>query len=141
MDERVYYFDIHPPELAGTLDRFAQFFISPLFTGSCIERGILAVDSKNKKNPREDTWRLYLLGKSTSSKSHADWRFGKGSKEILWDALLAKGRKSMEELIKWHEEYWSADVTKLTFLGRGASSLAPQWKLVLLLTMLPDRLP
>jgi len=141
MDETVYYFDVHPPALPGALDRFAQFFISPLFTDSCTEREILAVDSENKKNLQQDMWRLYQLEKSTSSKSHAYWRFGTGNKETLWDAPLAEGRKIREELIKWYEENYSANVMKLTVLGKGAGSPVPKWKLVLRLTMLPDRLP
>jgi insulysin len=41
---------VHPDALDGALDRFAQFFISPLFDASCTEREIQAVDSENKRN-------------------------------------------------------------------------------------------
>jgi len=50
MDETNYHFDVHPDGLDGALDRFAQFFIAPLFDASCTEREIQAVDSENKKN-------------------------------------------------------------------------------------------
>src|ERR1700760_3455888 len=36
--------------LYGALDRFAQFFIDPLFLDSTLERELKAVDSENKKN-------------------------------------------------------------------------------------------
>ena len=44
-DNTNYYFDVRPEFLEGALDRFAQFFISPLFNPSCTDREILAVDS------------------------------------------------------------------------------------------------
>lgn len=40
-----YYFEIGHEYLGGALDRFAQFFISPLFSASCTERELRAVDS------------------------------------------------------------------------------------------------
>jgi insulysin len=36
--------------LPGALDRFAQFFITPLFTESATNREMNAVDSENAKN-------------------------------------------------------------------------------------------
>lgn len=50
MDETMYFFDVGQAHLDGALDRFAQFFIAPLFDDSCTEREIRAVDSENKKN-------------------------------------------------------------------------------------------
>ncbi|KAJ8105069.1 hypothetical protein ONZ43_g7572 [Nemania bipapillata] len=65
-----YYFDISakpsngeaPSEtnvspLYGGLDRFAQFFIEPLFLPSTLDRELRAVDSENKKNLQSDQWR------------------------------------------------------------------------------------
>lgn len=40
-----YYFEVGPDFLEGALDRFAQFFIAPLFDPSCTDREIRAVDS------------------------------------------------------------------------------------------------
>ena len=42
-----YYFEVGPEFLEGALDRFAQFFISPLFDPNCIDREINAVDAGN----------------------------------------------------------------------------------------------
>ena len=73
-DQTTYYFDVHPSALDGALDRFAQFFIAPLFDPSCTEREIRAVDSENKyvaqriacpdsarKNLQSDMWRRYQV--------------------------------------------------------------------------------
>jgi insulysin len=40
-----FYFEISADYLEGALDRFAQFFICPLFSESCTERELKAVDS------------------------------------------------------------------------------------------------
>ncbi len=40
-----YYFDVSADHLEGALDRFAQFFIHPLFDDSCTDRELMAVDS------------------------------------------------------------------------------------------------
>lgn len=40
-----YYFEVGHEYLEGALDRFAQFFIAPLFSASCTERELKAVDS------------------------------------------------------------------------------------------------
>ena len=118
MDETVYFFDVHPPALEGALDRFAQFFIAPLFTDGCTEREILAVDSENKKNLQSDMWRLFQLEKSTSSREHHYWRFGTGNKATLWDAPKAEGRNVRSELIDWYGRHYSANVMKLVVVGK-----------------------
>ena len=52
-----FYFDVAPEHLDGALDRFAQFFLSPLFTPSATEREVNAVNSENDKNIQNDAWR------------------------------------------------------------------------------------
>lgn len=64
-----YFFDVGQEYLHGALDRFAQFFIEPLFLEECKDREILAVDSENKKNLQSDVWRFYQLEKSLSNAS------------------------------------------------------------------------
>lgn len=43
----------------GALDRFSQFFISPLFTESCTQREIGAIENEHRKNFPNDSRRLY----------------------------------------------------------------------------------
>jgi insulysin len=40
-----YYFEVGHEYLEPVLDRFAQFFISPLFNADCTDRELKAVDS------------------------------------------------------------------------------------------------
>ena len=57
-DHTNYYFDVSPDNLSGALDRFSQFFLSPLFTESATEREVNAVNSEHEKNIPNDTWRI-----------------------------------------------------------------------------------
>ena len=43
------------------MDRFAQFFRTPLFAESALERELQAVDSEHSNNKNEDTWRIYQV--------------------------------------------------------------------------------
>lgn len=45
VEDTNYYFEVGQEHLEGALDRFAQFFISPLFSDGCTERELKAVDS------------------------------------------------------------------------------------------------
>lgn len=114
-----YHFDVHPSALDGALDRFAQFFIAPLFDASCTEREIQAVDSENKKNLQSDTWRMFQLEKSLSSKNHAYWRFGTGNMDSLWTDPRQNGLNPRDELLKFHQKYYSANLYKLAVVGSG----------------------
>ncbi|ORY56460.1 Metalloenzyme, LuxS/M16 peptidase-like protein [Leucosporidium creatinivorum] len=118
MDQTCYYFDVAPDALTPALDRFAQFFISPLFDESCTEREANAVNSENSKNLQSDMWRFFQLDKSTSSRKHAFWRFGTGNKETLWDGPKEKGVDVRARLIEWQEQNYSANLCKLVVLTK-----------------------
>ncbi|GAA98082.1 uncharacterized protein L969DRAFT_85999 [Mixia osmundae IAM 14324] len=120
LEETVYHFDVHPEALTGALDRFAQFFIAPLFDASCTEREIQAVDSENKKNLQSDMWRLFQLEKSLSSREHWYWRFGTGNLDTLWTQPRKRGIDIRDELLKFHKRHYSANLMKLCIIGRGS---------------------
>ncbi|POY74423.1 hypothetical protein BMF94_2617 [Rhodotorula taiwanensis] len=118
MDQTNYFFDIAPQHLEPALDRFAQFFIAPLFDPSCTEREANAVHSENSKNLQSDMWRFFQLDKSTSSRSHHYWRFGTGNRVTLWDNPKAKGVDVRKRLIEWSEKYYSANTCKLAVISK-----------------------
>lgn len=45
-ERTTYFFDVKPSSLRGALDRFAQFFISPLVKSHALEREVQAVDNE-----------------------------------------------------------------------------------------------
>lgn len=68
LEDTNFYFDLLMPDaIGGALDRFAQFFISPLFTRDASDREMNAVDSEHQKNLQKDAWREYQLERNLSS--------------------------------------------------------------------------
>lgn len=97
-----YYFDVASGDLYGALDRFAQFFIAPLFNASGTEREMNAVDSEHKKNIQVDTWRLYQLEKDLSNPAHPYIKFGTGDINTLKHAPEANGVDIRKVLLDFH---------------------------------------
>ncbi|KAG0170307.1 Insulinase (Peptidase M16) [Apophysomyces sp. BC1034] len=122
-----YYFEVGHEYLEGALDRFAQFFISPLFSDSCTERELKAVDSEHKKNKQQDSWRMFQLEKSLSNPNHPYCHFGTGNLETLYENPRRNGKDIREELLKFHDSYYSANIMKLCVLGRENLDELTEW--------------
>ncbi|PWN29969.1 hypothetical protein BDZ90DRAFT_229012 [Jaminaea rosea] len=127
MDNTNYFFDVGHSHLEGALDRFSQFFLTPLFDASCTEREIRAVDSEHKKNLQSDAWRAFQLEKSLSDPTHPYSHFGTGSAKTLWDEPRQRGQDVRDELLRFHERYYSANVMKLVVLGRESLDQLTEW--------------
>ena len=115
------------PPLYGALDRFAQFFISPLFLLSTLDRELKAVDSENKKNLQSDNWRLSQLSKSLSSKKHPYHHFSTGNLDTLRDKPKERGIDVRKEFIQFHDNHYSANRMKLVVLGKESLDELETW--------------
>ncbi|EMG48080.1 STE23 A-factor-processing enzyme [Candida maltosa Xu316] len=113
-----YYFQVHADYLEGALDRFAQFFISPLFSKSCQDREINAVDSEHKKNLQSDSWRLYQLDRSTSNQAHPYNGFSTGNYETLHVEPLERDLNVRDVLIDFHKQHYSSNLMNVVVLGK-----------------------
>ncbi|GIY21913.1 insulin-degrading enzyme [Caerostris extrusa] len=113
-----YYFDVSPNFLKEALDRFAQFFLCPLFTEKATEREVNAVDSEHEKNLQIDSWRLVQLEKATCNPQHDYSKFGTGNLETLSVQPKSRGINIRDELLKFHEKFYSANVMALTVFGK-----------------------
>ena len=135
-----YYFDIaakpsngeepsetNPSPLYGGLDRFAQFFIEPLFLSSTLDRELRAVDSENKKNLQSDTWRLHQLEKSMSNPKHPYCHFSTGNFEVLKTKPEAEGIDVRQKFIEFHGKHYSANRMKRCVLGREPLDVLESW--------------
>jgi insulysin len=98
--------------------RFAQFFISPLFDPSSTERELLAVDSENQKNLQSDMWRIDQLEKSTCRPDHPYSKFGTGNLSTLKTEPEKQGLNVRDELLKFHSNYYSANLMTLCLVGK-----------------------
>ncbi|KAK6481984.1 insulin-degrading enzyme-like isoform X1 [Huso huso] len=113
-----YYFDVSHEHLAGALDRFAQFFLCPLFDESCKDREVNAVDSEHEKNLMNDAWRLFQLEKATGNPNHPFSKFGTGNKLTLETRPSKEGIDIRQELLKFHSNSYSSNLMALCVLGR-----------------------
>ncbi|KFK34996.1 hypothetical protein AALP_AA5G220700 [Arabis alpina] len=113
-----YHFDINTDSFDEALDRFAQFFIKPLMSADATMREIKAVDSENKKNLLTDSRRMSQLQKHLSREDHPYHKFGTGNMETLQVRPKAKGIDTRSELIKFYDEYYSANIMNLVVYGK-----------------------
>uniref|UniRef100_A0A8C2MPK7 Insulin-degrading enzyme n=1 Tax=Cricetulus griseus TaxID=10029 RepID=A0A8C2MPK7_CRIGR len=113
-----YYFDVSHEHLEGALDRFAQFFLCPLFDASCKDREVNAVDSEHEKNVMNDAWRLFQLEKATGNPNHPFSKFGTGNKYTLETRPNQEGIDVRQELLKFHSTYYSSNLMAICVLGR-----------------------
>lgn len=116
-----------PSPLFGALDRFAQFFIDPLFLSSTLDRELRAVDSENKKNLQSDQWRLHQLDKSLSNPNHPYCHFSTGNFEVLKTAPEARGVDVRQKFMDFHAKHYSANRMKLVVLGRESLDVLEAW--------------
>ncbi|KAI5961327.1 STE23 [Candida theae] len=122
-----YYFQVGSNHLEGALDRFAQFFISPLFSKSCKDREINAVDSENKKNLQNDLWRLYQLDKSLSNARHPYNGFSTGNFVTLHTVPESEGVNVRDVLMKFHSDRYSSNLMSLVILGKESLDELSTW--------------
>ncbi|OAA74109.1 Metalloenzyme, LuxS/M16 peptidase-like, metal-binding protein [Cordyceps fumosorosea ARSEF 2679] len=149
-----YYFDVaakpandeqptetNPSPLYGALDRFAQFFIEPLFLDETLDRELRAVDSENKKNLQSDGWRLQQLEKSLSNPNHPYCHFSTGNFEVLKTIPESQGINVRDKFIEFHAKHYSANRMKLVVLGRESLDLLQKWTVQLFAAIVNKNLP
>ncbi|KDO29251.1 hypothetical protein SPRG_05446 [Saprolegnia parasitica CBS 223.65] len=122
-----FYFDVAPPHLHGALDRFAQFFIAPLFSSSATNREMHAVDAEHAKNVQDDARRLYQLSKELANPAHPFHKFGTGNLETLSTQPTALGIDVRAELLAFHARYYSANAMNLVVYGRDDLDTLESW--------------
>ncbi|KAI8981618.1 Metalloenzyme, LuxS/M16 peptidase-like protein [Mycotypha africana] len=122
-----YFFEVGHQWLEGALDRFSHFFIDPLFSESCTERELKAVDSEHKKNLQSDCWRIAQVEKSLSNPNHPWHMFETGNLETLMEKPKLLGIDIRDELLNFHDKYYSANIMKLAVIGRESLEQLTKW--------------
>jgi insulysin len=119
-DHTNYHFEIRHEAFEGAIDRFAQFFIAPLFTPEFTEREINAVHSEYQKNLESDNWREFQLTLSLLRPDHPANKFNIGNRDTL-------GGTTQEELKKFYREYYSANQMVLALVGKDSLDQMEAW--------------
>ncbi|MDX2469801.1 MAG: insulinase family protein [SAR324 cluster bacterium] len=112
-----YHFNIQPEYLSGALDRFSQFFISPLFNPDYANREIQAVHSEHQKNLINDMRRLYQIQKEVSNSAHPFSQFGTGSLETLGESTGDVNALN-KKLVDFYQKNYSSNLMRLVILGK-----------------------
>ncbi|CAK87408.1 unnamed protein product (macronuclear) [Paramecium tetraurelia] len=102
-----YHFSIQNDAFVGGLDRFAQFFICPLFDSSCIEREMNAVESEFNLSLADDQSRLWEIFVQQSDPESTFNRFGCGN-------LLTLNKPDIrDQLLAFYDKYYCSSLMKL----------------------------
>lgn len=77
--------------------------------------------AEHKKNLQSDCWRIAQVEKSLSNPNHPWRHFETGNLETLMVNPKRLGLDIRQELLKFHETYYSANIMKLCVLGKGTA--------------------
>ncbi len=111
IDTTNYNFSIKPEFFAPALDRFAQFFISPLFPEEQLGRERAVVDAEFEMRNQRDSVRRWAALTSNFNPEHPSSGFFTGTAETLQGDLGP-------ELIEFYNHRYSANLMNLVVLGR-----------------------
>ncbi|KAJ0979208.1 hypothetical protein J5N97_014682 [Dioscorea zingiberensis] len=121
-----YYFEVNREYLKGALQRFSQFFISPLVKAEAMEREVLAVDSEFNQVLQSDSCRLLQLHCHTAVPNHPFNRFYWGNKKSLVDAMES-GVNLREEILQLYQQNYHGGVMKLVVIGGESLDILEDW--------------
>ncbi|MBF0350642.1 MAG: insulinase family protein [SAR324 cluster bacterium] len=110
-DHTNYHFEIASDYLEDALDRFAQFFVAPLFNPQFVEREIHAVDSEHSKNIPNDYWRMQHVIQQVFDEKHPARLFSTGNLETL-------NGVTQEELVTFYKQHYSSNLMTLAISGK-----------------------
>ncbi len=119
-DHTNYFFDIQPDFFEAALDRFAQFFVAPLFDAAYVEREKNAVNSEFQLYLKEDNWRGFHVGKQTLNPAHPASTFTIGSLETLAGDVRS-------DLLTFYQTHYSADQMALVIVANEELGTLREW--------------
>ncbi len=119
-----YFFDILPNAFYRGLDRFSQFFISPLFNPEALDKERQAVESEYRLKYKEDSRRLYQVHKEVINPAHPFSKFSVGNMETLGDR---NGVSIRPEIVEFYSSQYSSDIMTLVLLGPQTLNELEKW--------------
>lgn len=108
-----YFFEVDSNYLEPSLDRFAQFFIAPLFTEAYVQREKNAVHSEYQSKLRDDGRKQFDILKQALNPQHPYSSFSTGSLKTLAD----KETSARDAMMAFYRKHYSANRMSLVILG------------------------
>lgn len=112
-----YFFSVNASEFEPALDRFAQFFIDPLFSPEYVEREKNAVNSEYSARIKNEFRRSLDAYKAVIKQDHALANFSVGSLETLSDDRVEGEAGIRSVLLDFYQRYYHAGMMRLVVLG------------------------
>lgn len=109
-----YFFDIEHASLEPALDRFAQFFITPLFDANYVDHEKNAVNAEYLAKINDDDRREWDVYRGLFNPEHPAANFATGSLQTLADI---EGHSVRDDLLAFYQHYYSANLMTLVVLG------------------------
>ena len=109
-----YFFDVNADHLAGALDRFAQFFIGPLFNEEYVDRERNAVHSEFRSKFSTEYRRQEDVLRQVITPGHALSRFRTGN----LDSLHNEDGELRKALVAFYNRYYAANNMRLVVVGK-----------------------
>jgi insulysin len=118
-----YYFDIDNASLAPALDRFSDFFVSPLFDAAYVQREMNAVESEYRARIKDENRRILDATRQLINPEHPYRQFSVGSLDTLSSPSIR------EDMLDFYQRYYSA--SRMTLVVVGNYSLSELKRMVL----------
>ena len=119
-DHTNYFFDIGSHAFKEGFDRFAQFFIAPLFSKEYVEREKNAVNAEYQMQFKDDGWRSNAITKVALNPDHPQTKFNIGNLETLAGDVH-------HDLLVFFEENYSANQMGLVVLTNESLDEMESW--------------
>lgn len=110
-----YFFDIDNSQLEAALDRFAQFFITPLFLTDYVARERNAVNSEYQAKLKDDGRREWDIYREIFNPEHPSAKFSVGNLITLADRESSSIR---DDMLAFYQTHYSAHLMNLVVMGR-----------------------
>ncbi|XP_071954430.1 nardilysin-like [Antedon mediterranea] len=120
-------FEINSSFLCEGLDRFAQFFISPLMKESSTDRELEAVDSEFQMSLPADHFRKQQLFGSFTKEGHPLGKFMWGNSTTLKADPISKGIEVHKRLQEFRERMYSSDYMTLAVQSPESLDTLEEW--------------
>ena len=106
-----YYFDIDNASLAHALDRFSDFFVSPLFDADYVQREMNAVESEYRARIKDENRRILDATRQLINPEHPYNQFTVGSLSTL------SSPSTRDDMLDFYQRYYSASRMTLVVVG------------------------
>jgi secreted Zn-dependent insulinase-like peptidase len=113
-----YFFDVEPQYFDPALDRFAQFFVAPLFTETYVEREKNAVHSEYTAKIKDEWRRGSDVFKSIINQQHPYAKLSVGNLETLaGDSVSEESGGLKKQLLTFYDKNYSANIMTLVVVS------------------------